>query len=241
MSAGLVTRPDCSNSTLLSSAQCRTDITTTYNCPLTSSGDCNFSTVFFEEFSAGIERVKDIVVDSDELLMMKMKTHRVTLSGTSATLSALSCDTSHSYYSDSTCPDSEHNVSVSSLPGHGDDGDQSTPSPDPGLSHQTQYRSVSQIICNFVLQLMLCEYFQQCKFVFCQSSISVFPSTLDDSGSRWGFMFIIPVTVNWRRVSSSWHTNSVLILLLMFQCFSLVSFYVGWWQFECTCCCHDPT
>ena len=67
-----------------------------------------------------------IVLQSDEI----MKTHRVTLSGTSATLSNLSCDTSHSYYSDSTCPDSEHNVSVSSLPAHGDHGHYS-PSPDP--------------------------------------------------------------------------------------------------------------
>merc|ERR1712226_1263688 len=44
----------------------------------------------------------------------RMKTHRVSLSQNSNTLSQLSCDTAASYYSDS--PDSEHNVSVSSLP-----------------------------------------------------------------------------------------------------------------------------
>jgi len=66
---------------------------------------------------------------------LRMKTHRVTLSQNSNTLSHLSCDTNHSYYSDSSPgPDSDHNVSVSSLPGHGDQCPLSTvttPSPDP--------------------------------------------------------------------------------------------------------------
>jgi len=53
-----------------------------------------------------------------------MKTHRVSLSQNSNTLSQLSCDTANSYYSDS--PDSEHNVSVSSLP---DNVCVTTPSP----------------------------------------------------------------------------------------------------------------
>ena len=53
-----------------------------------------------------------------------MKTHRVSLSQNSNTLSQLSCETQASYYSDS--PDSEHNVSVSSLP---DNVCSTTPSP----------------------------------------------------------------------------------------------------------------
>lgn len=58
-----------------------------------------------------------------------MKTHRATLSGASTTLSALSCDTAASYCSD-TGPDTDHNLSVSSLPGVGGDH-VATPSPDP--------------------------------------------------------------------------------------------------------------
>ena len=69
-----------------------------------------------------------------------MKTHRATLSGASNTLSALSCDTAASYCSD-TGPDSDHNLSVSSLPGVGGDH-VATPSPDPDPGH-APYRSVS--------------------------------------------------------------------------------------------------
>ena len=74
-----------------------------------------------------------------------MKTHRATLSGASNTLSALSCDTAASYCSD-TGPDSDHNLSVSSLPGvGGDPGPRLTPpSPDPDPGH-TPYRSVSPL------------------------------------------------------------------------------------------------
>ena len=63
-----------------------------------------------------------------------MKTHRATLSGASNTLSALSCDTAASYCSD-TGPDSDHNLSVSSLP------HVASPSPDPDPGH-VPYRSV---------------------------------------------------------------------------------------------------
>ena len=78
-----------------------------------------------------------------------MKTHRVTLSGASNTLSALSCDTAASYCSD-TGPDSDHNLSVSSLPGPGADlGPHVTtpsPDPDPGHTPSLPYRWVSSSV-----------------------------------------------------------------------------------------------
>ena len=57
-----------------------------------------------------------------------MKTHRASLSQNSNTLSQLLCDTQNSYYSDS--PESEHNVSVSSIP------ENIVTTPSPGLPYR---------------------------------------------------------------------------------------------------------
>ena len=83
-----------------------------------------------------------------------MKTHRATLSGASTTLSALSCDTAASYCSD-TGPDTDHNLSVSSLPGVGGDH-VATPSPDPYRSESSSGLCLGQILKVYSAFLLLC-------------------------------------------------------------------------------------